>query len=70
MSDFRPEYEPWLFGNAWLVDSAARCDAIMRHRPCCPKCRDEQVQIKSMDPPAKWRCRKCKHRFVSEPEQV
>jgi transposase-like protein len=69
VSDFRPEYEPWLFDNAWLVDAAARCDAIMTHQPHCPKCETDQVQIKSMDVPARWRCRRCKHHFVSEPTE-
>ncbi len=34
----------------------------------CPRCGEQmQIQLMSMDVPAKWRCRTCKHWFEREP---
>jgi ribosomal protein L37AE/L43A len=37
--------------------------------PLCPKCGEAvQLQIKRIDAPALWRCRKCEHHFEKEPQ--
>ena len=60
-------------GLAYLAESLTalmdRRDFVCKHVPHCPKCR-EQMQIQVTDwqsVPAKWRCRKCKHRYEYEP---
>jgi transposase-like protein len=58
----------WEVGLQELLD---RQDWVCRHVPHCPKCR-EQMQIQVIDyinPPARWRCRMCKHRFEYEPPE-
>lgn len=52
-----------------IAVAIARFDALMVHQPRCPKCDSDQVQIKSTDIPARWRCRICKRHFVSEPSE-
>jgi transposase-like protein len=44
-----------------------RQDQIQRHHPACPECSSDQVQIMFKAVPARWRCRRCKHWFTSEP---
>lgn len=43
-----------------------RQEQIQRHQPKCA-CGSDQVQIISKATPAKWRCRRCRTWFTSEP---
>lgn len=43
-----------------------RREQIERHQPRCA-CHSDQVQIISKAIPAKWKCRRCKAIFTSEP---
>lgn len=55
-------------GNSEMRKILRRQELINRHQPKCPSCASEQVQIMSKQIPAKWRCRRCKQFFTSEPE--
>jgi transposase-like protein len=50
-----------------IREMIARDEAIIAHQPRCPKCATDQVQIKFKGIPARWKCRRCKHWFTSEP---
>jgi len=50
-----------------IREMIARDDAIQGHQPRCPECDTDQVQIKFKGTPARWKCRRCKHWFTSEP---
>jgi len=51
-----------------IRDILRRREAIYKHQPECPSCRSKQVQVMFQQKPARWRCRACKHQFISEPE--
>lgn len=51
----------------WLEAVLQRKDHLCRTPPHCPKCGTEQVQLKSYDFPARWKCRKCFVYFSHEP---
>lgn len=55
--------------NAEIHEIIARDEAIQAHRPKCPACGTDQVQIKFKGVPARWKCRKCKYWFTSEPSE-
>ena len=48
-----------------------RADFVFRNAPPCPRCGETmQIQVITyLEPPAEWRCRTCKHKFVHEPTQ-
>lgn len=50
-----------------ILAIVARQKVVYGHQPVCPMCSSPQVQVVRIDPPAGWRCRECKHSFVSEP---
>jgi transposase-like protein len=51
----------------WLAAIAQRDAHLYRAAPNCPNCDSEQVQIKSRDFPARWKCRSCFVYFNHEP---
>lgn len=48
----------------------ARQDLLWRNVPRCPSCGTEQVQLIKTEPPAVWKCRKCKNRWGFEPDAI
>lgn len=46
-----------------------RKEFLCAHPPPCFRCDTEQVQMRRIDYPAVWRCRKCKFEFEYEPER-
>lgn len=50
-----------------LRDILRRQEQLHKHQPTCPSCATNQVQLVGREPPARWRCRRCKHWFTSEP---
>lgn len=46
-----------------------RQEQLQKHQPTCPACSTDQVQIIAKTVPARWRCRRCKHWFTSEPSK-
>lgn len=47
---------------------ANRRETLSRLAPRCPACATEQVQLVDyFVAPSEWRCRKCRHRFIYEP---
>jgi tRNA(Ile2) C34 agmatinyltransferase TiaS len=45
-----------------------RRDALYKLQPKCSECGSDQTQLMGSQPPAKWRCRRCKYRFTLEPK--
>jgi transposase-like protein len=59
----------------WLTDFEVtsilrRQEAIERHQPVCPGCNSSQIQIMNKKVPARWRCRRCRQWFNSEPKDT
>lgn len=54
--------------HADLMKVLDRRDFLCRNVPRCHRCDTNQVQLKHMDKPAEWKCRKCKLDFQEEPD--
>jgi transposase-like protein len=56
-----------------LLESVAamseRRTFLNRHSPICPKCKTEQIELKSRLIPASWRCRECHYKWNEEPNK-
>jgi transcription elongation factor Elf1 len=50
-----------------LMKVLDRRDFLCRNPPRCHRCETVQVQLKHMDKPAEWKCRRCKLTFNEEP---
>lgn len=44
-----------------------RQELLTRHHPKCSWCNSDQVQLVGKLIPARWKCRRCKTVFTSEP---
>ena len=59
--------------DAAIEAARRRREFVCQAAPHCPICdaygqKADQVQIMREAPPAKWRCRICKHRWTYEPK--
>ena len=51
-----------------VIKKNDRLNYLMKNVPRCEECDSEQVQLTHYkSSPARWKCRKCNHQFISEP---
>lgn len=52
---------------AGALRAAKRRERMGKQAISCPSCGSLQVQLVDGRPPASWKCRNCRHKFLHEP---